>query len=83
MHMCIVIVHQVELKSLKAKTPNSPRYLTLKENMIYLLLTKTMPRRRRLSLVAIVLVMTFYGKCTALSEVIIVPKDGYRSHKEH
>jgi len=26
--------------------------------------------------------MTFYGKCTALSEVIIVPKDGYRSHKE-
>ena len=27
-------------------------------------------------------VMTFYGKCTALSEVIIVPKDVYLSHKE-
>jgi len=26
--------------------------------------------------------MTFYGKFTALSEVIIVPKDGYRPHKE-
>jgi len=26
--------------------------------------------------------MTLYGKCTALSEVIIVPKDGYRSHKQ-
>jgi len=26
--------------------------------------------------------MTFYDKCTSLSEVICVPKDGYRTHKE-
>jgi len=26
--------------------------------------------------------MTFYDKCTALLEVIIVPKDEYRYHKE-
>jgi len=27
--------------------------------------------------------MTYYGKCSAFSEVIIVPKNGYRFHKEH
>jgi len=26
--------------------------------------------------------MTFYGKCTTLSEVICVPKNEYRTHKE-